>query len=196
MRQIYSALDLRHGPNRRIGISRVDTTGHPGFVLGKRVNMRAIFMAAAALSLISDCAIGQTTPTNPSASSTSKTIQSSSSTSPNSPCSPANPTSPCYSVNAPRTHCYSAVAPNEPCSTTTTPDSRTSRAPLPTAATTPQAAAHAFTQDQAKSQIEAQGYSGVSGLQKDAKGKWRGKAEKDGSVVNVILDVNGGITAN
>jgi hypothetical protein len=168
----------------------------PQIRFGERVNMRAIFVAIAALSLISDCAFGQTTRTGPSSSSTSKTIPSSSSTSPNSPCNPANPTSPCYSANAPRSPCYSAAAPNEPCSTTTTPNSRTSPAPSPPAATTPQAAVRAFTKDQAKSQIEAKGYSGVSGLQKDAKGTWRGKAEKDGLPVNVILDVNGDVTAN
>jgi hypothetical protein len=168
----------------------------PQIRLGKRVNMRAIFVATAALSLICNCAFGQTTRTNPSTSSTSKTIPSSSSTSPNSPCNPTNPTSPCYSANAPRNPCYSAAAPNEPCSTTTTPNSQTSPAPSPSAATTPQATVRAFTEDQARSQIEAKGYSRVSGLQKDAKGKWRGKAEKDGLLVNVTLDVNGDVTAN
>jgi hypothetical protein len=60
----------------------------------------------------------------------------------------------------------------------------------------PQSSARAFTADQAKSQIEAKGYSDVSGLQKDTKGKWRGKAVKDGNPVNVILDVQGNIVAN
>jgi hypothetical protein len=61
--------------------------------------------------------------------------------------------------------------------------------------TSPQAA-HAFTADQAKSRIEANGYSNVSGLQKDAKGIWRGKAVKDGKPVNVILDLQGSVVAN
>ena len=161
----------------------------------KRVNMRAVFVATAALSLISDCAFGQTTRMNPSSSSTSPTIPSSSSTSPNSPCSSTNPTSPCYAAEAPRNPCYNAAAPNEPCSTTTTPNSQTSPAPTATT-TTPQATVRAFTKDQAEKQIEAKGYSSVSGLQKDAKGIWRGKAEKDGLPVNVTLDVSGDVTAN
>jgi hypothetical protein len=158
--------------------------------------MRAIFAATAALSLISGSAFGQTTRTNPSAASTSPTIPSSSSTSANSPCSSTNPTSPCYSANAPRNPCYSAAAPNEPCSSTTTPNSRTSPAPTPPPATTLEAAVRAFTKDQAKSQIEAKGYSNVSGLRKDAEGIWRGTAEKDGLSTNVTLDVNGNVTAN
>jgi hypothetical protein len=60
----------------------------------------------------------------------------------------------------------------------------------------PQASTRAFTADQAKSKIEAKGYSDVSGLQRDAKGGWRGKAVKDGSPVSVILDVQGNIVAN
>jgi hypothetical protein len=162
---------------------------------GVRIDKRAIFVAAAALLLISDCAFGQTTRTSPSASSTSKSIPSSSSTSPNSPCSPTNPSSPCYSANAPRNPCYSAVAPNEPCSTTTTPNSQTSAAPSPPATTTSLATDRAFTADQAKSQIEAKGYLNVSGLRKDAKGIWRGKAAKDGLPVNVTLEADGNITA-
>src|ERR1700676_184558 len=149
--------------------------------------MRIIFAATTALSLISGAAFGQTTRTNPSAASTSPTIPSSS-TSPNSPCSPTNPTSPCYSANAPRNPCYNAAAPNEPCSTTTTPNSPTATAkPPPPAPTTPEATIRAFTKDQAKSQIEAKGYSNVSGLRKDAEGIWRGKAEKDGLSTNVTL---------
>lgn len=159
--------------------------------------MRAIFVATAVLSLISDYAFGQTTRTGPSSSSTSKTIPSSSSTSPNSPCNPTNPTSPCYSANAPRNPCYSAAAPNEPCSTTITPASQLSPPPAPAAVTTPQAIVRALTEDQAKSQMEANGYSSVSGLRKDAKGIWHGKAQtKDGSPVNVTLDVDGNVTAN
>jgi hypothetical protein len=163
----------------------------------ERANMRAILAATIALSLISGYAFGQTTRTKSSAASTSPTIPSSSSTSPNSPCSPTNPTSPCYSANAPRNPCYNAAAPNEPCSTTTTPNSPTSPAKAPPpATTTPEATIRAFTKDQAKSQIEAKGYSNVSGLRKDAEGIWRGRAEKDGSPTNVILDVNGNVTAN
>ena len=168
----------------------------PEIRFDKRANMRAILTATAALSLIFGSAFGQTTRTNPSAASTSPTIPSSSSTSANSPCSSTNPTSPCYSANAPRNPCYSAAAPNEPCSSTTTPNSRTSPAPTPPPATTLEATVRAFTKDQAKSQIEAKGYSNVSGLRKDAEGIWRGTAEKDGLSTNVTLNVNGNVTAN
>jgi cytoskeletal protein RodZ len=195
MKRIHSALTSRNGPKSsgRDLTRGKDRPGGLGF--GKRVNMRAILVATAALSLISGCAFGQTTRTSPSASSTSPTIPSSSSTSPNSPCSSTNPTSPCYAAKAPRNPCFNAAAPNEPCSTTTTPYSRPSPAPSP-AATTPQATVHAFTEDQAKAQIQAKGYSRVSGLRKDVEGIWRGKAEKDGFPVNVTLDVNGNVTAN
>ena len=168
----------------------------PRIGFDKRANMRAILVAIAALSLMYGYALGQTTRTNPSSSSTSSTIPSSSSTSPNSPCSPTNPSSPCYSAKSPRNPCYSAVAPNEPCSSTITPPSQPSAAPEPRGATTTQAAVRAFTEDQAKSQIEAKGYSSVSGLRRDTKGRWSGKAEKDGSLVNVTLDVNGNVTTN
>jgi hypothetical protein len=191
MKRIHSALK----PGKWSELSGWDSFRPCRIRFGERVDMRAIFVATAALSLISDCAFGQTTPTSPSASSTSKTIPFSSSTSPNSPCSSTNPTSSCYSANAPRNPCYSAAAPNEPCSTTTTPNSPTSPAPPPAAATS-LATDRAFTADQAKAQIEAKEYSNVSGLRKDAKGIWRGKAVKDGLPVNVILDVNGNVTAN
>jgi hypothetical protein len=154
--------------------------------------MRAFFVATTVISLISGYAFGQTTRTSPSASSTSKSIPSSSSTSPNSPCSSTNPSSPCYSANAPRNPCYSAAAPDEPCSTTVTPNTTTSPPPAPPIR---QSTIRLISQDQARSQIEAQGYIGVSGLRKDAKGVWRGTAVKDGSTVNVMLDETGNVTA-
>jgi hypothetical protein len=49
----------------------------------------------------------------------------------------------------------------------------------------------AVTEDQAKSGIQAHGYSGVSGL----KMAWRGTAVKDGSTVSVMLDEKGNVTA-
>lgn len=168
-----------------------------------RSNMRSV-LAAAALCLICSGAFGQTTRTSPSAASTTKSIPAASSTSANSPCSNTNPTSPCYSANAPRNPCYSAATPEQPCSTTVTPSSPSSTdttgysASLPPESAT--AARHsterAMTADQAKSQIEAEGYSKVSGLQKDTKGIWRGKAMKDGSPTNVTIGVDGKITAN
>jgi hypothetical protein len=161
----------------------------------QKVKMRAIIIAVAALSLASGSALAQTTRTSPSSSSTSKSISSSSSTSPNSPCNPTNPTSPCYSANAPRDPCYSAVAPNEPCSTTTTPPPQTSPPPsTPVLPNGRSSAGSAFTTDQAKSQVEAAGYSNISGLRRDSKGIWRGSAVKDGLTVNVTLDAGGKVS--
>ena len=157
--------------------------------------MRAIIIAAAALSLPSGLALAQTTRTNPSASSTIRSIPSSSSTSPNSPCNPTNPTSPCYSANAPRDPCYSALAPNEPCSTTATPPPQApASAPPALPSGRSSTSSSAFTTDQAKSQIEAAGYSNVSGLRKDPKGVWRGNAIREGLTVNVTLDADGKVS--
>ena len=59
----------------------------------------------------------------------------------------------------------------------------------------PVAGANSFTEAQAKSRIEAQGYSGVSGLTKDGNGVWRGMATKDGKSSEVSLDFQGNIFA-
>jgi hypothetical protein len=158
--------------------------------------MRTIFLSAISLSLVAVAAVAQTTRTSPSASSTTSSIPSSSSTSANSPCSRTNPSSPCYSANAPRDPCYSALAPDQPCSTTVTPNSAATEAPPAVTFTTSPTSDRAFTADQAKAQIEAQGYSEVSGLKKDSRGVWRGKAVKDGSRENMTLHVNGSVTAN
>ena len=157
--------------------------------------MHKILAATAALSLTFGCAFAQTTRTNRSAASTTSTIPSSSSTSPNSPCASTNPTSPCYAAKSPRNPCFDAAAPGKPCSTTTTPNSQNSPVPPPSAAATPPSVVRAVTEDQARAQIEANGYSSVSGLRKDVEGNWRGKAAKDGLQVNVTLDTKGKVTA-
>jgi hypothetical protein len=54
---------------------------------------------------------------------------------------------------------------------------------------------NSFTEGQAKSRIEANGYADVSGLQKDDNGVWRGKAKKDGKSVDVALDFQGNVVA-
>jgi hypothetical protein len=54
--------------------------------------------------------------------------------------------------------------------------------------------ANGLNEDQAKSHIEAKEYSNISGLQKDNRGVWRGKATvKDGRSVAVILDLEGNV---
>jgi hypothetical protein len=59
----------------------------------------------------------------------------------------------------------------------------------------PVAGANSFTEGQAKSKIEGQGFSNVSDLKKDDSGVWRGKAMKDGKSVNVGLDFQGNVVA-
>ena len=59
----------------------------------------------------------------------------------------------------------------------------------------PVAGANSFTEGQAKSRIEGQGYSNVSDLKKDDSGVWRGKAMKDGKSVTVSLDFQGNVVA-
>ena len=57
----------------------------------------------------------------------------------------------------------------------------------------PVAGHNSFTQGEARSRIEKQGYAHVTGLVKDRNGVWRGKAMKDGQQVAVALDYEGNI---
>ena len=65
--------------------------------------------------------------------------------------------------------------------------------PNPTA---PVAGANSFTEGQAKSRIEARGYTNVSSLTKDNKGIWRGTAMKDGKSFQVSLDFQGNVAVD
>ena len=56
--------------------------------------------------------------------------------------------------------------------------------------------ANSFTEGQAKSRLEANGYSNVTGLSKDDNGVWRGTATHSGAQVNVAVDYRGNITRN
>ena len=56
--------------------------------------------------------------------------------------------------------------------------------------------ANSFTEGQAKSRIEAAGYTEISSLAKDKDGVWRGKASKAGQPFTVSLDYQGNVTAN
>jgi opacity protein-like surface antigen len=62
-------------------------------------------------------------------------------------------------------------------------------------ANAPVSGANSFTEGQAKSRIESNGYRNVSELKKDDNGVWRGKAMKDGKSVNVSLDFQGNVIA-
>ncbi|MBV9826890.1 MAG: PepSY domain-containing protein [Alphaproteobacteria bacterium] len=57
----------------------------------------------------------------------------------------------------------------------------------------PAAGANSFTEGQAKSRIEAAGYSDVSGLTKDKDGIWRGTAKKGDATTSVALDFQGNV---
>jgi hypothetical protein len=51
--------------------------------------------------------------------------------------------------------------------------------------------ANSFTEGEARSRIEASGYTNVTDLKKDSQSIWRGKAMKDGKSVSVSLDFQG-----
>ncbi len=159
--------------------------------------MRILGMAAVAAS-ISTSAFAQTQPTRPTAYATAPTMPSAFATGALSPCNWSfgrnqswnsdfttrqrwtyfNPNSPCYSGTIYPS--YSAVTPLE----------------LPNKKNSEKASegADSLDADQAKSRIEAKGYSNVSGLQKDSHGIWRGNATlKDGRPVDVTLDLEGNI---
>ena len=67
------------------------------------------------------------------------------------------------------------------------------KSPNTTNPAAPVAGANSFTEGQAKSKIESNGYTQVSGLKKDNNGVWTGSATKDGKKVNVKLDFQGNL---
>jgi hypothetical protein len=140
--------------------------------------MRALIAAAVAAS-ITGAAVAQTQPTSPSAYATLPTLSSAFPTSAISPCySSINPTSPCYSGSPYPS--YSAIAPIE--------------FPITANPKVALLGADSLNEQQAKSRIEAKGYSNISALQKDRHGIWRGKAAmRDGRRVAIILDLQGNI---
>jgi hypothetical protein len=58
---------------------------------------------------------------------------------------------------------------------------------------TPQPGANSFTEGQARSRMEAAGFSNVTDLTKDDQGIWRGRGMRNGQQVNVALDFTGGV---
>ena len=84
---------------------------------------------------------------------------------------------------------YGAKTPEAPPAS----ESKPATPPASTTRSTPEAGA-AMTETQAKSRIEAQGYTNVSQLEKDAKGVWNANAMKDGKSVHLSLDTQGRIT--
>ena len=53
--------------------------------------------------------------------------------------------------------------------------------------------ANSFTEGQARSRIESNGYTSVSDLKKDDNGIWTGTATKGGQKVNVRVDFQGNV---
>ena len=68
------------------------------------------------------------------------------------------------------------------------------KSPSATNPAAPVPGANSFTEGQAKSKIESQGFTNVSGLKKDDNGIWTGSATKGGNKVNVRLDFQGNVT--
>lgn len=66
--------------------------------------------------------------------------------------------------------------------------------PAPADANAPLPGANSFTEGQAKSRLEANGYSAISGLKKDDNGVWKGTATHGGQQVTVSVDYRGNIT--
>jgi putative membrane protein len=80
-----------------------------------------------------------------------------------------------------------ASSPVPPAVSTTSADSKTAAAPL--------AGANSFTESEARSRLQAHGYTDVSELKKDDKSIWRGTATKDGKPSAIALDYQGNIVA-
>jgi hypothetical protein len=59
----------------------------------------------------------------------------------------------------------------------------------------PQPGANSFTEGQARSRIEAAGFSNVTDLAKDDQGIWRGRGMRDGRQVGVALDFTGAVSS-
>jgi hypothetical protein len=66
--------------------------------------------------------------------------------------------------------------------------------PAPADANAPLPGANSFTEGQAKSRLEANGYSAITGLKKDDNGVWKGTATHGGQSVTVSVDYRGNIT--
>lgn len=78
------------------------------------------------------------------------------------------------------------------------PDAKTPAVNKPNSPPTPGApvaGANSFTEGQAKSRIEAKGFTAVSGLKKDDAGVWRGQAQQSGKTVTVSVDFQGNVVA-
>jgi hypothetical protein len=83
-----------------------------------------------------------------------------------------------------------ATAPraNSPAIIATSPDAKGVAPPV--------AGANSFTEGEARSRLEANGYTKITELKKDDNSVWHGRAMKGGTSVHVALDYQGTIVAN
>jgi hypothetical protein len=87
-----------------------------------------------------------------------------------------------------------AFAQSAPTSTTMPPAVSTSNMDSKTTAA-PVAGANSFTETQARSRIEKDGYTDVGALTMDSNSVWRGMAQKDSKPVSVSLDYQGNVVS-
>lgn len=73
---------------------------------------------------------------------------------------------------------------------------QTTTTPQPTTTGTTVPGANSFTEAQARDRIAQAGYSAITGLTKADDGVWRGKATKDGAMVDVAIDYKGTVSSH
>ena len=86
-----------------------------------------------------------------------------------------------------------------PSATPAAPTAPSSNSSISTGSTTPNApvaGANSFTEGQARSRIESNGFTNLSDLKKDDQGIWRATATKDGKSHTVSVDYQGNVVAN
>jgi hypothetical protein len=135
--------------------------------------MHKFVMAVVAVPLLALPALAQTTATTPS-------------TTPMAPTAPATTTGPMTT----------APMATSPAGANHTAGTNSGIASDKMAASGGLAGANSFTEGQARSRLEKEGFSNVSGLAKDKDGVWRGKASKGAHEQTVGVDYKGNIVAN
>lgn len=89
-----------------------------------------------------------------------------------------------------------ALAQGAPQATPGAPGASAVKAPHDNKSGMPAAGHNSFTKGQAKTHIEKEGYTHVTGLMKTKDGLWQGKAMKDGKQVGVTMDFQGVVASN
>jgi hypothetical protein len=127
--------------------------------------MKLIFAGAAAMSFVGAVAVAQPAPTR---------------SAPSQP-APTATTAPAQASPSSRDAAAASGNSNQAVATTN------ANAPAPARG------ANSFTEGEARSRIESNGYSNISGLTKDDNGIWRGKAQKGSQQAQVWLDYKGNV---